>query len=143
MTEYCEQSPLTSWKSTRNKKQYIALRSMDMPKNWTGVFRSQAETVGLPMTNEHNIGWGVTARQLLRLRTNRYRFGSCRFPGCTCTENFSSISFYTPSNFLDGVIFFFQYRFAPLSKRLGIGVKRQAMLNIVSILRYLPSQSST
>lgn len=29
---------------------------MDMPENWTGVFRSQAETVGLPMINEHNIG---------------------------------------------------------------------------------------
>ena len=34
---------------------------MDMPENWTGVFRSQAETVGSPMTNkQHRLG--VTAR---------------------------------------------------------------------------------
>ena len=34
---------------------------MDMPENWTGVFRSQAETVGSPITNkQHRLG--VTAR---------------------------------------------------------------------------------
>ena len=88
MTEYCEQSPLTSWKSTRNKKQYIALRSMDMPENWTGVFRAQAETVGLPMTNEHNIGWGFTARQRLRFERIGTGLAKAVFLGCARTENF-------------------------------------------------------
>lgn len=34
---------------------------MDMPENWTGVFRSRAETVGSPITKrQHRLG--VTAR---------------------------------------------------------------------------------
>ena len=64
MTEYCEQSPLT------------------------GVFRSQAETVGLPMTNEHNIGWGFTARQRLRFERIGTGLAKAVFLGCALTENF-------------------------------------------------------